>query len=283
MQVRYLRFLSILLCSFTISAFEIPADYRELKCALIPIPRPPRPDKRKPFVKDEAKHTRPHLPISFGTSTNWAGYVGATNLSTPAPKSVNQISGTWNVPTIFSSDIKTYSSIWVGIDGYSSSTVEQIGTEHDWSNGAQVNYAWFEMYPNYSYLISGFPVIRGDSISAKVAFQGNDSFGLTIANNTRKVYMTIPSSHTKSTTAQRSSVEWIVEAPFMNSILPLAQFSNIAFSNCNATINNILAPIRNNSWVNNALTMVTSNNVVKAQTSALSPDDKGFSVAWKHR
>ena len=51
------------------------------------------------------------------------------------------------MPTVSGSG-PTYSSVWVGIDGYSSNTVEQIGTEQDVSaNGKTSYYAWYEMYP----------------------------------------------------------------------------------------------------------------------------------------
>jgi hypothetical protein len=46
-----------------------------------------------------------------------------------------------------------YSSAWVGIDGYSDNTVEQIGTEQDWIWGRAIYYSWFEMYPNRPYRI----------------------------------------------------------------------------------------------------------------------------------
>ena len=40
-----------------------------------------------------------------------------------------------------------YSSFWVGIDGYSSSSVEQLGTDSDCAGNTPDYYAWWEMYP----------------------------------------------------------------------------------------------------------------------------------------
>ena len=55
--------------------------------------------------------------------------------------------GSWIVPTVTgSSRGTTYSAVWVGIDGYSDSTVEQIGTEEDVVNGGPSMHAWWEMY-----------------------------------------------------------------------------------------------------------------------------------------
>lgn len=233
---------------------------------------------------DRASFTHPHIPIAdaSGTSQNWSGYAALTNLSHPQKNVVTAVDGSWIVPTLSSASHTTYCSLWVGIDGYSDSTVEQIGTESDWSNGHQQNYAWFEMYPNYSYEITGFPVRPGDVISASVVYEGNGIFVLTMANSTAGVHTTIPTSYTTSHTAQRSSAEWILEAPYSGGILPLSHFNTAHFNNCTATINGVTGAINNSHWVDDQLTMVTSNGTVKAATSALSSNGESFTVVWHH-
>ena len=67
-----------------------------------------------------AKSSATVTPIA-STSSNWSGYAA----SAPA-NSVSYVAGSWVVPTA-SSKTNGYSSVWVGIDGYNSSTVEQIG------------------------------------------------------------------------------------------------------------------------------------------------------------
>lgn len=229
-----------------------------------------------------ASFTHPHIPLVEGTSQNWSGYVAVTNLHHPASQSINAIYGSWIVPKLSAASHDNYCSLWVGIDGYDSSTVEQIGTEHDWHNGKQTNYAWFEMYPNASYEIVGFPADPGDSMSASVVYQGNGIFLLTIANNTRKVHTTIPTSYTTSHIAQRISAEWVMEAPYLNGILPLSHFNVAYFSNCTATFNTIHGPINDHFWADNQLTMVTSSGNPKAIPSSLSSNGQSFSVLWKH-
>ncbi len=75
-------------------------------------------------------------------SSNWSGYAvtGGTYTS---------VSATWvqNAGTCSSSDTDTDMSPWVGIDGYSSSSVEQTGTSVDCSGSSKTYYAWYEMYP----------------------------------------------------------------------------------------------------------------------------------------
>src|SRR5438034_649359 len=75
------------------------------------------------------------------TSTNWSGYGAETNLSTPQINAVSDVRGSWVVPSVTGTST-AYSSFWVGIDGYSSSTVEQIGTDSDLSGSTPVYYAW---------------------------------------------------------------------------------------------------------------------------------------------
>lgn len=214
------------------------------------------------------------------TSTNWSGYGVETNLSAPQSDAVTDVIGTWTVPAASAStSAKTYSSNWVGIDGYSSKTVEQIGTESDWSNGSPVYYAWFEMYPKRGYLLTGFDVSPGDSITAEVKYQGSGKFLLSITNNTTgQSYSTTQ----KLNNAARSSAEWIVEAPSNGGVLPLANFGTTSFTSCSATINGHTGSIGDTAWQYDALDMVTSGGTTKASTSALKSRGAAFSVTWLH-
>ena len=138
------------------------------------------------------------------------------------------------------------------------------------------------MYPNFSYEIVGFPANPGNHISASVVYQGNGVFVLSIANLTAGVHTTIPTSYTKSKTAQRSSAEWILEAPYSGGILPLSHFGTANFSSCTATINNIHGAINNAHWVDDVLTMVTAAGAPKAVPSSLTANGQAFSVVWRH-
>src|SRR5437762_3371450 len=120
------------------------SNYTEIHCTITPM------------MQRDTNCSHPHIPgprssrvpANSATSTNWCGYVAEKNFSTPTKNSVSAVSGSWIVPKLVSTPSNSYCAIWVGIDGYSSPTVEQIGTSHNWINGAQQNYTWFEMYPN---------------------------------------------------------------------------------------------------------------------------------------
>lgn len=218
----------------------------------------------------------PRIKVKNGTSTNWSGYAALTNLSSPQNNSVSDVKGSWVIPTLSCSSINTYSSEWVGIDGYSDSSVEQTGTEGDCINGKSSYYAWYEMYPKISKRTS-LVVNAGDTINAEVQYSRRGVFILTLKNQTSGQSF---STSQKNMTAQRTSAEWVMEAPSSGSILPLANFGTIQFSNAQATINGISGTISNGSWQNDPMVMVTSSGTPKASPSSLSADGSSFSVSW---
>jgi len=213
----------------------------------------------------------PITHIEHSTSSNWSGYA-----VTAPTGSVTDVDGAWTVPTVESSgSTNAWSSFWVGIDGYSSNTVEQIGTDSDWQNGKAVYYAWYEFYPKPAFLIKSVPINPGDIISAKAQYTGN-KFTVTITDTTTgKTFSTTA----KVQRAQRTSAEWIAEAPWSGGVLPLANFGTVYFSGCYAAINGATGSISSFSY--DAITMTTSSGVIKAQPSTLDSTGTSFSVTWK--
>jgi Peptidase A4 family len=215
------------------------------------------------------------------TSSNWSGYT-----VTSAKGSVSNASGSWLVPTVnCTSTPNAYSATWVGIDGYSSNTVEQIGTESDCVNGQTSNYAWYEFYPHNYFTIEKFPLTASDRISADVTYAGG-KFTVTMEDlNTGKEF----STSTKLNQADRSSAEWIVEAPYSGGVLPLSDFQTEPFgfdatnvaNTCNATVESASGPIGSfNAADVFVITMTADNGATKAQPTALSTDKTSFADTW---
>lgn len=161
-------------------------------------------------------------------SKNWSGYVAESSVNSPTNGFVTSVKGSWTVPTLKpDSPSDSYVAIWVGIDGFSDGTVEQIGTDSEWFYGVQQDYAWVELYPNPSQVISSITVNAGDQINASVIYKGNNYYVFSLADLTTGQFY----SHTLKANAQRQSAEWIVEAPSSSSgILPLADFGLDYFS-----------------------------------------------------
>jgi hypothetical protein len=155
------------------------------------------------------------------TSDNWSGY--AANGGT-----YTSVTTTFTQPAVKCSSGDQYSSFWVGLDGYSSETVEQTGTEADCDGKTAEYSAWYELYPAYPVTYNE-PVKPGDKITESVTFSGTKTYTLTITDSGSS------DSWTKTTTKSssgdsRSSAEVIAEAPYDGGVLPLADFGSVSFS-----------------------------------------------------
>jgi|SRR5271166_5815078 len=216
------------------------------------------------------------------TSENWSGYAVTGSAFTVAK-------GSWTVPTVNCSKTpSTYSSFWVGIDGYSSTTVEQTGTDSDCSGSSPRYYAWYEFYPAGSVLVSSVPVSPGNKMSASVTYSGSE-FTIKIANvTTGKTF----SKSSRVSGARRTSAEWIAEAPCCTrsgGILPLADFGTVDLGSdytgvsgtndaTDGAISGAISVFGSRVF---SITMVSSGGADEAVPSALTADGTSFDVVWK--
>src|SRR6204780_1279721 len=199
-------------------------------------------------------------------STNWSGYAGTTGTYT-------SVSASWTQPAGTCKSGDQYAAFWVGLDGYSSSTVEQTGSEVDCVGRTAEYYAWYEAYPaaskNYSNTVK-----PGDHFNASVTYSGSNKFSLYIDDTTQGW------SHTTSVTvrgAARSSAEVIVEAPCCTNsggILPLTDFGTV----------NITGSMANGAAIGNAgglteIYMADSEGRAEDSVSSLSGGEN-FSATW---
>src|ERR671935_3262765 len=130
---------------------------------------------------DHAPPVRLLSPIGRGTarSLNWSGYAAYQ-----AGTTFTDVKGSWTQPAASCrGGQKQYASFWVGLDGYNSSSVEQIGTDSDCSGpNRPVYYAWYELYPAPPVNLS-LAVHPGDVISAEVSASGS-TFTLSLLDQT---------------------------------------------------------------------------------------------------
>ena len=206
--------------------------------------------------------------VRNAASVNWSGYAvhGGTYKS---------VSASWTEPTghCTASGHSRAASFWVGLDGYSLSdrSVEQTGTDTDCNGATPKYYAWYEMYPAGSHLIS-HPVRPGDKLSASVVAGGGGRFTLTLADHTRGWTAT---EHRTLSSAKRASAEVIIEAPSSVGILPLADFGTVHFTG--STVDGSSIGSRHPTKI----TMVGSHNVHLDKISGLS-NGTAFSGTWLH-
>jgi hypothetical protein len=225
------------------------------------------------------------------TSTNWSGYAVTGTTFT-------DVKGSWTQPTANCSSTaaspsngrgnghgnggggsgksqSSYSSFWVGLDGYSSGTVEQTGTDADCSGTTPVYYGWYEFYPAFPVNFSN-PVSPGDTINAEVSVSGG-TVTITLQDATQGW-----TQHATQSSAgyALSSAEWVAEAPSSGKVLPLANFGTVNFSNASATGGGRKGPI--SAFAYDPITMVTSSGQTKAVPSGLGSGGSSFSVTWFH-
>ena len=204
--------------------------------------------------------------LSQVQSGNWSGYAdtGAT---------FSTATGHWTEPSVSCGSQTSLAAFWVGIDGYSSSSVEQDGTLAECYQGSAYYYTWWEMYPSNAIQVVGSTLRPGDGVTASVVRSGG-SYTLKVTDSSR-------SGDSFSTTQScsscaNSSAEWIAEAPSGSSgVEPLAHFST--WTESGATVNSGVI----SSFTDDEITMVDSAGRVKAQPGPLNGSGNGFSVTWE--
>ena len=223
---------------------------------------------------------------SLGASTNWSGYAATGS-------NFSAVTGGWTTPSVTCTGSQsTYSSEWIGIDGDTSSTVEQDGTEADCISGTPSYDAWYELYGDNSenggseieLSTASYPVVPGDGMTASVSETGNVWTFVLADTSTHHHDWTFTSAGIMFSAA-RSSAEWIVERPELCggscSLTSLADFGTTGISEASATTSQLAgAPI--DSFPSVDIEMVnTADTYVLAQPSGLGSGGNSFTDTWK--
>jgi hypothetical protein len=160
--------------------------------------------------------------VQVVSSGNWAGYAASGGKGT-----FTSASASWTQPAGTCTGGSRYAAFWVGLDGYTSGTVEQIGTEVDCAGRTPSYYAWYEIYPGAAVNFPD-PVRPGDKFSGSVTARAGGRFQLLLEDVTKGWTQT--ASATLSGAAL-SSAEVIAEAPSSGGrTLPLTNFGTVGFT-----------------------------------------------------
>ncbi len=199
-------------------------------------------------------------------STNWSGYADTSTTFSTA-------TGNWTEPSVScTSRQEQLAAFWVGIDGFTSGSVEQDGTLAECYHRSAFYFSWWEMYPTNAIQVVGSSVAPGDSISASVVRSGG-SYTLKVTDSTHSANSFTTTQSCSS--CANSSAEWIAEAPSgSGGVLPLANFHSWTLSG--ATVNSGVI----SSFTDDEITMINSSGQVKAQPGSLNGSGNGFSVTW---
>jgi hypothetical protein len=212
------------------------------------------------------------------SSTNWAGYA---DVSTTHSTFTN-VSGSWTVPKLTCTKEDRITSDWVGLDGFSSATVEQDGTASQCFEGTPVYYSWYEMYPAGTVEV-GASVQPGDAISASVARSGaNYTLKLTDSTHSANSFSTTASCPTS--TCLDTSAEWIAERPAFAStgVVPEAQFSSVKFSSASEKASGRTSTISGFSGTNYDITCLDSTDTYDIVATSGLTGGNAFTSTWKN-
>jgi hypothetical protein len=208
--------------------------------------------------------------LSQVESSNWSGYADTGSGFT-------SVSGHWLEPKGTCGSATSLAAFWVGIDGYSSDSVEQDGTLIECDGGTASYFTWWEMFPSNDVQVVGDTLAPGDSITASVVRTGT-SYKLSVTDATHPAD-SFSTTRTCSDCAN-SSAEWIAEAPTGSSgVEPLTHFSQ--FDPNGAAVKTSSKSGVISSFTDDEITMVDSAGNVEAQPGPLSANGKSFSVTWK--
>jgi hypothetical protein len=210
---------------------------------------------RAAFLKYMSSHRpvlrSPALPLAANEGTtlagsyNWSGFADVEAASTR----VSSVSSQWVFPYVQCpggnyryEDVIT--AQWIGIDGWTNGTVEQLGSATQCFEGVTYNYVWYEMYPNGTVEEGTAACINnnvdcpqpGDQISAWVTATPAGKYKLSLTDSTHPQESFSVTASCAPSTCLDSSAEWIVERPayelsFGSQIVPLGDFFQTGFFN----------------------------------------------------
>jgi Peptidase A4 family len=181
-------------------------------------------------------------------SANWDGFGDSESGS----KTFTAVSGTWQIPAVQClpapyQNQDAFLADWVGLDGLTNGTVEQLGTATQCYEGVEYYYVWYEMYPAGMVEEGTTACINdnvdcpqpGDFVSASVTVtkgaKGVNKYVLALTDHTRPVESFSVNQTCKASVCADASAEWVVERPafappFGIQILPLGDFTKSIFT-----------------------------------------------------
>jgi hypothetical protein len=208
------------------------------------------------------------------SSDNWSGYADTGS-------GYSKVSSTWTQPAVTCNSSATQlAAFWVGIDGFSSKTVEQDGTLAECFDGTAFYYTWWEMYPSNDIQTVGSTVKPGDKIAASVVRTGT-SYALKITDSTTSGNSFSKKETCSAATCVDSSAEWIAEAPTGSAgIYPLPDFAKWTAASDAVSTTSKSGTIK--TFADDEITMKGASDDTLAAPGALNSAGNSFSVTWKH-
>jgi hypothetical protein len=222
-----------------------------------------------------AGSSQPEGPTSLRVS-QWSGYIVASDMQNRTPV-ISTVSASWTVPAVRPSENNTFAGVWLGIGGYGEETLIQTGTEQEYINGHPSYHAWYELLPDYLISIPSLRIRPGDTITASISLvnENASTWSIELSDVTQGEHFKKVVVYNSS----RLSAEWIVERPKVNGTTStLADFGNVTFTECKATVDGVTGTIGNFSYAQ--LVMHDDEDNPLVSVSPLNYDKSGFTVSY---
>jgi hypothetical protein len=224
-------------------------------------------------------HTRHASGIGGVTATgsyNWSGYAGTSSKA----QTFTKVSGNWTAPSVTCGAEDQVTSDWVGLDGFSTPTVEQLGTLSWCYKGKATYFTWYEMYPAATTTV-GTAVRPGDKIAASVTRSGT-SYTFKLTDSTTSGNNISVTKICALATCKDKSAEWISERPsFPIGVAPQAHYNAFKITNGSETANGKAGAIGAGPGVN-VITMLDATGAYNLNAVSALTGGNSFSTTWKN-
>jgi len=230
------------------------------------------------------------IPAQAGTalhSPNWSGYVAVAC----GMCKLRYVAATWTVPPVDCADSPStaWANSWVGLDGLTSGTTEQVGTADVCTNGQPSYFAWYQMYPAQPVVLYGpgrlaYDVNAGDLISASVYYNAaTRQWQLTLDDRTSGLAVDTSQPCPPGLMCADADAEVITEAPNAGANLPLADFGTetygaIAVTSRNGTHGNMES---NRLWTVRPVDLIGATGTVLATPDPVRAAGTAFTDIWQ--
>jgi Peptidase A4 family len=207
---------------------------------------------------------------------NWSGYADVSRKT----GAFTEVSGQWRTPRVRCGREDEIVSNWVGLDGFSDTTVEQDGTVSWCFGGTPTYFTWYEMAPAATIEV-GKAVRPGDKITARVLRKGT-KYTLSLADATRPANGFSVTRTCKLSVCNATSAEWICERPAYptTGIAPLARYSTWRLLDATETARGVTGTISSFS-PSYKIAMNDSTNSYSLSAPSAVGGGTAFSTRWR--
>jgi hypothetical protein len=222
------------------------------------------------------------------TNPRWTGYI-----ATPASDGVasfDRVQASYTVPTAdCAATPNTFAYQWVGLDGYSDSTIEQDGVGVICSGTTPDYFSWYEMYP--SGLQEQFAVTPGDTITSSVVYSpATQDYTLALTDTTSDQSFSLAEACPSGSTCDNSSAETNSEGYYSDGTFTgttdfgTETFSDIRLGGTTAAGKQKTGALKNSGWGLLKAQALGQSGKADAKAGAITqagtPSRSSFTVTW---